>query len=708
MSPFRVRALALVFAALPGIAFAIDPSVATPPVAKVVPQKTEIHGDVRVDNYFWLREKTSPEVIKHLEAENAYTAAVMKPAEPLRDALYKEMLGRIKQTDLSVPTRNHGYFYYTRTVEGQQYPIHCRKKGGLDAAEEVMLDANAMAKGHKFFNIGGTHVSDDGNLLVFGVDTTGFREYFLSVKDLRTGKVLEDHFVKAASAAWAADNRTLFYVTEDHAKRPHKLWRHVVGEPKDKDVLVYEEKDELYRLNVSRSRDRKYLFRSSRSSTTTEQWYVPASEPTAEWIAILPREGKHDYTAEHRGGQFYIRTNKDGATNFKVMTCPVDNTEPANWKDFIPYSAAVMVGGIGVYKNHAVIAEREGGLSQVRVHDFRTGKQYRIDFPEPVYDVFGAGSPEYDTDTVHLNYTSLVTPMSVYDYNLDTKERKLLKRTEVLGGYDPDKYQSERIEATAEDGTKVPISLVYKKGLKRDGSAPLLLYGYGSYGATLPVGFNSSRLSLLERGVVYAQAHIRGGSDLGRQWYDSGKMMSKKNTFTDFIACADHLVKEKYCARDRLAIQGGSAGGLLIGAVLNFRPDLCKAAVLQVPFVDVVNTMLDASLPLTVQEYLEWGNPNNRSEYEYIKTYCPYTNLARKAYPSVLVMTSLNDSQVMYWEPAKYVAKMRSLKSDSNPLLFKCNMDAGHGGASGRYDALKELAFIYAFMLDQIGAAGKN
>jgi oligopeptidase B len=684
----------------------IDPTAATPPVAEKVPHKTEIHDDVRIDNYFWLRNKKDSKVIDHLKAENTYTAAVMKPTETLQARLYKEMLGRIKQTDLQVPERNRGYWYYSRTEEGKQYPIFCRKKGNLDAAEEVILDVNDLAKGHKFFNVASRVVSDDGNLLAYASDTTGFREYYLSVKDLTTGKLIEDKLVKAPMFQWAKDNKTLFYVTQDHAKRPHKLWRHTIGEPKDKDVLVYEEKDELFNMGLGRSRDAKYLFRSSVSFTATEQAFLPTDEPAGEWKVIVPRKEKHEYFAGYRDGKFYIRTNHGGATNFKVVTCPVDKTDPEDWKELLPYNANVMVTGVALFRNHAVLSERENGLTQLRVLDLRNDKAHRVSFDEAVYTSMLMANPDYDTDSIRYGFGSLVTPNSVYEYNLDSRKRKLLKRQPVLGGYDPERYTSERIQATAADGTKVPISLVYKKGLEKNGTAPILLYGYGSYGATMPVVFNSNRVSLLDRGVVYAMAHIRGGSDLGREWYEQGRLRNKKNTFTDFIACADHLVKEKYGARDRLCIQGGSAGGLLVGAVLNFRPDLCKAAVMQVPFVDVINTMLDASLPLTVPEYKQWGNPNVKEDYAYMKTYCPYTNLAKKDYPSILVTTSLNDSQVMYWEPAKYVAKLRTLKTDANPLLFKCNMAAGHGGASGRYDALKEQAFILAFLLDRMGVKG--
>lgn len=687
----------------PGVATGIDPTASKQPVAKPLPHKTELHGETLVDNYFWLRDKKNPDVLAYLEAENAYTAAVMKPTEDLQAKLYKEMVGRIKQTDVDVPVFEDGYWYYSRTVEGKQYPIYCRRKESLDSPEQVILDVNELAAGKKFMSVGSLNISDDGNLLAYTSDETGFREYLITVMDLRTGKLLEDRFVKSPNVEWAADNRTLFYVTEDAAKRAHKLWRHTIGEPKSNDVLIHEEKDELFNLQVDRSRDKKYLYRISESSTTTEQSFLPAAKPAGEWKLIRPRLDGHEYVADHRDGLFYIRTNANKAVNFKVATCPVENTDPAGWKDLFEYNPAVMVTSVNLFQNFAVIAESEGGLTQLRVLDFATGKTERVEFTEPVYDVSMGSNPDFNAKRFRYEFTSLVTPDSIFEFDPSTKKRRLIKQTPVLGGYDPAKYKSERILATASDGTKVPISLVYRKGIQRDGKAPLLLYGYGSYGYSLSVDFNSSRLSLLDRGVIFAQAHIRGGSDMGREWYDNGKMMKKKNTFTDFIACADHLVKEKYCSRDRLAIQGGSAGGLLVGATIGIRPDVCKAAVLQVPFVDVINTMLDETVPLTVPEFLEWGNPKNRTEYEYMKSYCPYTNLAKKDYPSVLVTTSLNDSQVMYWEPAKYVAKMRSLKTDKNPLLFKCNMAGGHSGSSGRYDHLKERAFVMAFILDQIG-----
>jgi len=699
----RFRPL-LVAALCAGPAFAQDAAGPKPPAARKDPHKLELHGDVRVDDYFWLKDKKNPDVIQYLEAENAYTAAVTRKTEPLREALYKEMLGRIKQTDKAVPARDRGYWYYARTEQGKQYPIFCRKKGTLEADEEVILDANELARGEKFLGVGERQVSDDGNRLAFTTDTTGFREYMLSVKDLRTGKLIESKFVKAPQVEWAADNKTLFYTTEDDAKRPHKLWRHTVGQPKEKDALVYEEKDGAFDLELSRSHDKQYLFHNSTSFTSTEQRYLKADDPAGEWKTILPRQPNHEYAADHRGGKFYIRTNKD-ALNFRVVTCPVGDTDPKGWKDLVAHDPGVYVEGLTLFHDFAVVHERQDANSQLRVIDLKTGLPHRVEVAETAFHVGVSNNPEFDTPSMRINYSSPTTPPTEYEYDMATGARKLLKRTEIPGGFDPSAYQVERTWATSPDGTKVPISVVFKKGTARDGTAGCLLYGYGSYGIPLDAGFNSGIFSLLDRGMVYAYAHIRGGTDLGRAWYDAGKMHHKQNTFVDFVACADHLVKEKYCSRDKLAIQGGSAGGLLIGATLNRRPDLCRVAVLQVPFVDVLTTMTDESLPLTTQEFQQWGNPKVKADYEYMKQYCPYTNLRATAYPSILVMTSLNDSQVLYHEPTKYVAKLRTLKTDANPLVLKCNMDAGHGGASGRYDRLKEQAFWMAFVLDQTGLA---
>ncbi|MCC6420945.1 MAG: S9 family peptidase [Gemmataceae bacterium] len=702
--PTRTLAL-LLLALVTGVLAAqrLDPSAARPPIAKRVPHRLTAHGDTRTDEYYWMRDKKSPAVRVHLEAENAYTKAAMKPTEPLQRRLYDEMLGRIKQTDLTVPHRDRGFWYYRRTEEGKQYPVYCRKTGTLQAPEEVLLDANALARGEKFFDVRGPVVSDDGNLLAFATDTTGFREYQLSVKDLRTGKLVETRLAQVTDFEWAADNRTLFYVTEDDAKRPHRLWRHSLGRPKAEDVLVFEEKDGLFWLGLSRSRDGKYLFHLSESYTSAEQWFLPTDTPAGAWKVILPREANHEYRAAHRDGRFYLRTNRGGATNFKVVTCPVEKTAPAHWRDLVPYDPAVMVTGVDVFRDHAVLSERVKGLPALRVLDLRSNQAYRIDFPEPTYDVELRANPEFATDAVQLTYTSLVTPPAVYEYHLDTRKRVLLKQKEVLGGYDPARYVSERLHATAADGTKVPLSLVYRKGVKKDGTAPLLLYGYGAYGSTLPLAFDSNRVSLLDRGIICALAHVRGGGEMGRAWYDGGKVRNRMKSFTDFIACADHLVWEKYAARNRLVIQGRSAGGLLMAVALSLRPDLCTAAVLEVPFVDAVTSMLDPTLPLVTQEYQEWGNPNEKGDYDYLKSYCPYTNMRPGAYPSMLVTTSLNDSQVMYWEPAKYVARLRTMKRDNTPLLFRCDMAAGHGGASGRYDALREDAFVMAFVLDRMG-----
>jgi len=681
--------------------------IAAPPVAKIVPKTDVLHGETRADNYFWLREKGRADVTAYLEAENAYADAYLKPAEGFRQKLYDEMLGRIQETDLSAPYKQGDWFYYTRTEEGKQYPIYCRKPGSLDADEQVTLDLNVLAQGEKFLALGAYAVSDDGNLLAYTTDVTGFREYTLRVKDLRTGELLPDVIEKVGSVHWSADGRTLFYTTEDDAKRPYRLFRHAVGEPGSaNDALVYEEPDALYRVFAYRSRDKKYLFLGSASSTTTEVRFLPSNEVDADPTLILARQAdaEHEYYPEHRDGLFYIRTNKN-AVNFRLVTAPVTTPGEENWTEIVAHRPAVMLEDHDLFARHLIITEREDGLPKLHVRNLETGggDEHRVTFPEPTYSVAGDTNREFDTSVFRFRYQSLVTPASVFDYDMETKERTLLKETPVLGGYDRTQYTSERIHATAPDGTRVPISLVYKNGTPRDGSAPLLLYGYGSYGIPMPAGFNSNRLSLLDRGVTFAIAHIRGGGELGKPWHDAGKLKNKSNTFTDFIACAEHLIEQKYTASDRLVINGGSAGGLLMGAVVNLRPDLFRAVVSVVPFVDVINTMLDDTLPLTVGEYLEWGNPNVKDDYQTMKTYCPYTNLEAKEYPATLVRTSLNDSQVMYWEPAKYVARLRTLKTDKNPLLLKTNMDAGHGGASGRYDALRETALDYAFVLSQVG-----
>jgi oligopeptidase B len=674
-----------------------------PPVAKKISHTMNVHGETLSDDYFWMRDKKNPEVISYLEAENAYTASMMKPTEALQEKLYKEMLSRIKETDTNVPYREGGYLYYTRTEQGKQYATFARRKGAMSAPEEVLLDLNEMSIGHSFMSIGEFDVSTDTNLLAYSTDTNGYREYTLYVKDLRTGKS-DKVAERVSSAAWANDNRTLFYVV-DHPvnKNPYQLYRHVVGR-EGADELVYEEKDEMFGLGVERSRSRGYIFLTSASHTTSEVRYVSADSPGAALRLILPREAGLEYYADHHGDKFYIRTNDGGRRNFRLVSAPASDPRRENWKEVIPHRPGVMLGGVEFFRDFYVISERGNATPRLRVVDLKSDKPLDIAVPEPVYTISLGTNREFDTDKVRYNYQSFITPSSVYDYDVKAHKSELLKQQPVLGGYDPSLYKSERTYATAADGTKIPVSLVYKKDLKLDGKRPLLLDAYGSYGIPRNVTFSSARLSLLDRGVVFATAHIRGGGDLGKEWHDAGKMMSKKNTFTDFIAAAEHLVKEGYTSKDRLVITGGSAGGLLMGAVTNMRPDLFKAVVAYVPFVDVINTELDDTLPLTAGEWEEWGNPvKSKENFLYMKSYSPYDNVAAKDYPSMLVKTSLNDSQVLFHEPTKYVAKLRSLKTDKNPLLLKVNMGAGHGGASGRYDALHEAAFDYAFMLWQMG-----
>lgn len=672
-----------------------------PPMAEKKSKTTNIHGDSLVDDYFWLREKTNPAVLAHLKAEEAYTEEVMKPTAALQEKLYKEMLSHIKQTDTNVPYRWGNYFYYTRTEEGKQYPIFCRKRGSLEAQEDIVLDQNELAKGQKFMSIGLFVPSDDGNLLAYSTDNTGYRQFTLQIKDLRTGELFPERVERVNNLAWATDNKTFFYVTEDAVtKRSDKFFRHVLGT--DKTDLLYEEKDELFDISTSRSLDKAVIFLDAFSKTSTDVRYLPANDPNASLKVILARQPEHEYDVDHRGDLFYIRTNK-GAKNFRIVTAPVSDPSEKNWKEFVVHSPEVKVEAISLFSDHAVLSEWENGLQQLEVINFKNNKRNRVSFPEPVYAAGLTSNREFNTSVVRYSYNSLVTPNSIFDYDMNTGKSTLLKQTEVPGGFDRANYKSERVFATASDGTKIPMSMVYRKGVKLDGSAPLLLYAYGSYGISIPPTFSSARLSLLDRGVIFVIAHIRGGGELGEEWRQAGRMMNKMNTFTDFIAAAETLVKMKYTSSDRLVIEGGSAGGLLMGAVSNIRPDLFKAVVSHVPFVDVLNTMLDATLPLTTSEYIEWGNPNDKPAYEYMKKYSPYDNIAKKNYPATLVKVSLNDSQVPYWEGAKLVAKLRAMKTDNNPLLLKVNFGAGHGGASGRYDALREVAFDYAFMLWQMG-----
>jgi oligopeptidase B len=677
-----------------------------PPVAKKVPELIEIHGETLRDDYAWLRQKESPDVIAYLQAENAYAEALTKPTGAFEEALYREMLARIKEDDQSVPYPFGGWLYYSRTETGKQYPIHCRKRAA-DALEHVTLDLNALAVGHPFLSLGVYAVSDDGRWLAYSADFTGARDYTLFVKDLTTGALAPDRVDKVSSVAWAADSTTLFYVVEDDAKRPYRLWRHRLGAPVSDDTFLYEESDALFRLGVWRSRSRALLFAGSGSFTTTEIRWLPAAEPTATWRLILARQHEHEYAVDHGitagGDLLYIRTNAGGRRNFRLVTAPLDDARPERWREVIAHRDDVMLEDVDVFADHYVAHERAEGLIRLRVTDVGTGETHDVAFPEPAYEVSADVNAQFEARAYRLRYQSFVTPASVFDYDVAARRLILLKQTPVLGGFDPTRYRSERIHATAPDGTRVPISLVAPVDAPRDASSPMLLAGYGAYGIPYPVTFASSRLSLLDRGVTFAIAHVRGGGELGKRWHDEGRMLNKRNTFTDLIAAADALVAAGYTARDRLVIEGGSAGGLLIGAVLNMRPDVARAAVLRVPFVDVINTMLDESLPLTVGEFEEWGNPKIREQYLYMKTYCPYSNLAALRYPEILVRTSINDSQVMYWEPAKWVARLRTVNQGDRPVVFKINMAAGHGGSSGRYDALRETAFDYTWILGVLG-----
>jgi oligopeptidase B len=673
-----------------------------PPTAKRVMNVTEVNGQKLVDNYHWLRDKANPEVRAYLESENAYTDSVMKATEPLQKELYGELLGRIKETDVEVPYKDGGYFYYSRTEAGKQYQIRCRKKGSMDAPEEVLLDVNELAKEQIFMSLGDFEVSDDGNLLAYTTDNTGCRQYKLAVKDLRTGTTLPDHAERVGSIAWANDNKTFFYTIEDEqTKRQYRMYRHTVGTT-GADTLVYEEKDERFRVEVAKSRSKGFIFLLLGSHTTSEARYIPADQPTAEWKLVEPRKQDVEYYPDHNGDFFYLRANDTGR-NFRLVKTPVSDPGRSHWQEVVPQRSDVMLRGVDFFKNYYVSYERQDGLPQIRVTDLRSGKSRRIEFPEPAYLSYGYVNMEYDTSKVRYGYQSFVTPPSVFEYDMASGASVLLKQKEVPG-YDRGRYQVERSYATAPDGVKVPISIVHLKGAKLDGKGPLYLTGYGAYGYAYDISFNSNIFSMVDRGVVYAVAHIRGGGEMGKAWHDAGRMMNKKNTFTDFIACADYLVAQGYGSKDRLVIEGRSAGGLLMGAVLNMRPDLFHAAVVGVPFVDVINTMLDESLPLTVGEFEEWGNPKEKAAFDYMITYSPYDNIEAKTYPNMLVQTSFNDSQVMYWEPAKYVARMRAVRTDHNVLILKTNMSpAGHGGASGRYDRLKEVAFEYAFILTQMG-----
>jgi len=676
------------------------------PLAKKAPKVLKIHGYEITDNYSWLRDRNKekdPAIIQYLKENNAYTESFMGQHQPFVDALYKEMLGRIKQDDTSVPYKLGNFWYFTKTESGKQYPVYLRSKSADLASPEVLLDQNEMAKGHEYFAIGEFSVSDDGNMLAFSTDTTGYRQYTLQVKDLKTGQVLPDKIERVTSSEWSNDGKYIFVGQEDPvSKRSDKIYRHTVGT--NDNELLYEEKDVLFNSGVGRSRDRKMLFIRSGAKTMDEYRYLSADNPTGEWKVISARREGHQYAVDFDSGEFYFVTNKD-AENFKVMKAPANDPSEKGWTDFIAYDPKVKVDDINFFNGYAVVSEVENGLEYIRVIDRKTKRaSARVETPESVYTMGLSFNPEYDTPYIRYNYSSMITPGSTYEYDLKSRQSKLIKQQEIPSGYDKSKYETTRVWATARDGVKVPISVMMKKGTKLDGSAPMLLYAYGSYGYSTDPGFSSSRLSLVDRGMVYAIAHIRGGSELGEHWRQEGRMFKKKNTFNDFVDSAKWLIENKYTSADRLVIQGGSAGGLLMGAVVNQAPQLFKASIAQVPFVDVMNTMIDDTLPLTTEEWIEWGNPrDDKKAWDYMYSYSPYDNVTAQAYPNMLVEISLNDSQVPYWEGAKFAAKVREMNTGDTVILLKTNMGAGHGGSSGRYDRLKEVAFDYAYALTEVG-----
>ena len=672
-----------------------------PPRAQKIPKSSTLHGDARVDDYFWLRDRNSPEVTSYLEAENDYTQEMMKDTEELQQTLYDEMVARTKEDDASVPARKADYFYYTRREKGQNYAIHCRKQGSLDAEEEIILDENELAQEHDYFRVGIFSVSPDHNTLAYSVDTNGGESYALRFKDLSDGRdlaeIIEDTYY---SFSWGNDNRTVFYTRIDAAHRPDRLFRHELGTDPSDDVLVFQEKDDAFFMWVHKTRSGRYILMGLESNVTSEFRYLDADNPSGEFRMVEPRKQDVEYDVEHQGDRFYIRTNQD-AVNFKLMSAPVTDPSAQNWEEVIPHDDDVMITGIDAFADFLAISQRIGGLPVVTIRSM-AGDERKIEVQEPVYDIGLGDNREFESDTLRYEYSSGVTPHSVFDYDVNNRTRELKKETEILG-YDRTNFETSRIHATASDGTNVPISLVFRKGALDHGPAHVLLMGYGSYGISMDVGFRSNQVSLLEHGVVIATAHVRGGGEMGRRWHDNGKYMHKTNTFTDFIACAERLIDAGYTTPEHLAATGGSAGGLLVGAVTNMRPDLFRAVIAHVPFVDVLTTMLDEKLPLTVGEWEEWGNPNQEDYYHYMKSYSPYDNVEAKDYPDMLITAGLNDPRVSYWEPAKWSAKLRDMKTDDNVLLLKTNMGAGHGGVSGRYEQFKEVAFEYAFILKRLG-----
>lgn len=713
LSPMRKKAAAFVIM-LSGIGLfackenkknmSVEAKAVTPPVAEKIDTAMTIHGDTRIDKYYWMNDRNDPRVIAYLKAENEYLDTMLAPAAKLRKKLYEEMRGRIMETDASVPYLKEGYYYYNRYTDGKEYPVYCRKKGSLEATEEVILDVNVLAAGHDYYQVGGLTVSPDGQWLAYGVDTVSRRQYTIYIKNLEKGEVLTDVIPQTSgSVAWASDNKTFFYTIKNPVTlREERIKRHVTGTDVQQDKEIFYEKDETFSTGVSRSKSGKFIMIESGSTVSTEFRILDAAKPAGDFQVFQPRQRDLLYQIDHQDNQFYIVTNWD-AVNFRLMQCPQDKTARNNWKEVIPHRPDVLLQEIELFRDHLVLSERKNGLTQLRVINPHTKEDYYLKFDEPAYVASIGINPEFDTKVLRYTYTSMTTPVSTYDYNMDSKTSELRKRQEVLGGYDPKNYVTERLYVVARDGAKVPVSVVYKKGFEKNGKMPLLLYGYGSYGHSIEPAFSSARLSLLDRGFAYAIAHIRGGEEMGRQWYEDGKLFKKMNTFTDFIDCADYLVKEHYTDSTHLYAMGGSAGGLLMGAVVNMRPELWNGVIAAVPFVDVVTTMLDESIPLTTGEFDEWGNPKKKDYYDYMKSYSPYDNVTAKAYPNMLVTTGLHDSQVQYWEPAKWVAKLRELKTDHHLLLLHTNMEAGHGGASGRFKSLEDVALQYAFLLELEG-----
>ncbi|UCF71751.1 MAG: S9 family peptidase [candidate division WOR-3 bacterium] len=676
-----------------------------PPIASVIPKVDTVHGDIRVDDYFWLRDRTAPAVLVYLSAENEYTRSMMLDTEGLQDSIYAEMVARIEETDMSVPVRRDDYYYYSRTEKGKEYPVYCRKKGSPDSAEQVLIDLNELCSGHAYIELGAYEVSPDNRYLAYSIDTTGSERYTLFFRDLQRNVLLSDHVENVDDqVAWANDNLTVYYTVLDDARRPFRLYRHTLGKDVDQDRMIYHEKDDAFWLDISKTRSERFLLMVSGSHTTTEVFYADAEDPSGHFSLIRPRETDVEYYIEHRDTIFYVFTN-DGAPNFKLMEVSVNDPAPGNWREIVPHRDAVLLEGFDVFENYTVLYERERGLKKIRIMGAGSDIDYYVDFPEPTYYLDPGDNPEFTTDLLRFEYSSLVTPKTIFDYNMGTRVRDLKKQYRVLGAYDPALYRVERLYAPADDGVPIPISLVYRKDLKKYGGNPLLLMGYGAYGWSYEPYFSSNRLSLLDRGFVYAIAHVRGGGEMGKSWHEQGQFLRKMNTFRDFIACAKYLVHEGYTTTGSLVISGGSAGGLLIGAVINMEPGLFKAAVADVPFVDVINTMLDPSIPLTVVEYTELGSPFDEKFYWYMKSYSPYDNVEARRYPHMLVTAAFNDPRVGYWEPAKWTAKIRALKTDDNLLILKTNMDAGHGGSSGRYAELRDLAFEYSFVLKVLGIA---